>query len=124
MLEEQVEFKQLQDDMAKDMEQKRLSQEYASGAQQQTQPGQQAAPGQMGTGANSTVGMTPDEMNAQAQQMAAELVRIPDELTRKRQLRAIREQAPVLHSLVIANMEQERSNAGAAGRQALAAGQM
>ena len=124
MLEEQVEFKQLQDDMAKDMEQKRLSQEYASGAQQQAQPGQQAAPGQMGAGANSTVGMTPDEMNAQAQQMAAELVRIPDELTRKRQLRAIREQAPVLHSLVIANMEQERSNAGAAGRQALAAGQM
>lgn len=126
MLEEQVEFKQLQDDMAKDMEQKRLSQEYASGAQQQqaAQPGQAAAPGQVGAGANSTVGMTPDEMNAQAQQMAAELVRIPDELTRKRQLRAIREQAPVLHSLVIANMEQERSSAGAAGRQALAAGQM
>lgn len=127
MLEEQVEFKQLQDEMGKDQEQKRLSQDYAAGVQQQggqpAQGGQPMGPGQ-GAGANSTVGMTPDEMNAQAQQMAAELVRIPDELTRKRQLRAIREQAPVLHSLVIANMTQERSNAGAAGRQALAAGQM
>ena len=61
-----------------------------------------------------------DELDA----LAAELVRIPDELTRKRQLRAIREQAPVLHSLVVANMDKERYNAGMAGRQALATGQM
>lgn len=126
ILEEQSEFKSLEDNMARDMRQRQLSQEFtdSGGAAGAMAPGAPGGMPAMGSGVNSTVGMTPDELNAQAQEMAAELVRIPDELTRKRQLRAIREQAPVLHSLVVANMDKERYNAGMAGRQALATGQM
>ena len=125
VLEEESEFKSLEDSMTRDMQQRQLSQEYADtgGGAGGMMPGAGGMPA-MGSGTDSTIGMTPDELNAQAQEMAARLVRIPDDLTRKRELRAIREQAPVLHSLVIANMGKERYNAGAAGRQALAGGQM
>jgi len=127
VLEEQAAFKDMQDEMAADMQQRQLSRDAMAGAP----PGQAMAPGApgqagaagQGTDQISTVGMTPDEMAAQAEGMAAELVRMP-EVERKQQLRAIREQAPVLHSLVTASMQKERSAAGSAGRAALANGEM
>lgn len=119
VLEEQASFKQLQEEMARDMQQRELSQQAVSGGGQ----GQPMTPGNMGQGANSTVGMTPEELAAQAEEMAAELVRMP-ELERKRQLRGIRENAPVLHSLVTASMQQQRSQAGSAGREMLSKGEL
>lgn len=119
VLEEQVSFKQLQEEMARDVQQRELSQKAMFGGDQ----GQPMAPGSMGQGTNSTVGTTPEELAAQAEEMAAELVRMP-EVERKRQLRSIRETAPVLHSLVTASMQQQRSQAGSAGREMLSKGEL
>ena len=131
VFEEEASFTELQEEMANDMQQRQLSRQAAKGGGPPPQgqvmaPGAGAGAGGAGAGTDSisTMGMTPEEMAGQAASMAAELVRIPSDADRKQELRKIREQAPVLHSLVVASMARERSQAGAAGRAALTGGQM
>lgn len=124
VLQETKKFEEMQREMQEDVEQRQLSRQSVAGHGQAAPPGG-APPGAMGAGqqAVSGGGITIEDMQAQAEEMAQQLVRMP-EGPRKRQLQAVRTQAPVLHSLVTANMEKIRSAAGSAGREQLASGQM
>jgi hypothetical protein len=85
------------------------------GAQGGMQPGMQPG-GQPPIGPSQ--GMTPDMKLAQADQMAQQLVSMP-ELQRKQQLAQIRKSDETLHALVLAKMDQYRRQAASQGQQML-----
>lgn len=82
-------------------------------------PGQPQGPaGGAGMGAPMPMGggaSTPDEKMVQAEQIAAQLVTMP-ELQRKQMLTQIRKSDQTLHALVTAKMDQFRSQASSQGR--------
>ena len=114
LMKEQVSAQEEQAAMSRDMQTKQqLTDALSAGANVLQQAGMNPAmagqPAQpMGAAMPPSAGMTPEDMYAQAQSMAEQLVQMPHS-ARMQELRNLREQRPALHAAVKQHMEKARS---------------
>lgn len=120
---EQEQTSKFQEDMAQKQELQRTVTMGAAGQPVGTQPGQpgQPAPGgapgmpAAAAGGGGT-GVTPDDLTAQAEQLATQLVSMPYEL-RRSQLLKIKKSNETLHAIVISKMKELQQQAKTQGGQ-------
>ena len=114
ILDEQAEFEELQRKFKAKQDQKLMLEQ-----QMQSPTMQQAGVAGGGEGpAAAGPGVTPGDLVSKAEQIAAQLVRMPYEQRRAEMLK-IKKSDETLHSLIKAKMEAHRGEAEAAGRQSL-----
>lgn len=121
---EQEQTAKFQEDMAQKQELQRTVTMGAAGQPVGTQPGQPgaapapggAAPMGMPPGGGGSTGVTPDDLTAQAEQIATQLVSMPYEL-RRSQLLKIKKSNETLHAIVISKMKELQQQAKTQGGQ-------
>lgn len=132
VMQEQKEFEKLQREYAEDMKSQQAANDYMAGPQQQ-QPNM-GAPAGMPPGTQPMMGggvapgaaggaMTPQDMSAQAQEMAMQLAQMPYE-ARRPELINLKNSNPTMHALVKQQLEEVRGAAASQGKQMVLQGGM
>jgi len=115
IFEEQKLFDKLQSEFQEDTEQSQMNNDVMRGMQ----PGQQGG-GMMGGGVDPSqagAAMTPQDLTAQAEEIAAQLLAIPSDKDRRTELVNIKHSNPTLHAQVKQMMTDMRGQAASQGQQ-------